>query len=70
MPATDLIAAASDSVFRSGSFCLAMSSTCFLVIVPTLALFGSAEPLATFAAFLISTGAGGVLVMNVYERSE
>jgi hypothetical protein len=34
-------------------------------MVPTLVLLGSAEPLATLAAFLISTGAGGVLVMKV-----
>src|SRR6185503_14379143 len=51
-------------------FSLAISSTCLAVTVPTLFLFGSADPLAMLAARLSSTGAGGVLVMNVYERSE
>ena len=37
----------------------------FIVTVPTLALFGSADPLATLAAFFSSTGAGGVLVMKL-----
>jgi len=57
-------------VLRSGIFSLAISSTCFAVTWPTLFLFGTADPLARFAAFLSSTDAGGVLVMNVYERSE
>src|SRR5204862_5406886 len=39
-------------------------------ILPTLTLFGSAEPFAKLTARLISTGTGGVLVMNVNERSE
>ena len=50
VPATDLTAASSDSQLRSGSFVFAISSTCFLVTVPTLFLFGSADPLARFAA--------------------
>ena len=40
------------------------------MILPTLFLFGSADPLARFTARLISTGTGGVLVMKVNERSE
>src|SRR5262245_61536778 len=69
VPATVLTAASSDSAFRSGSFVFAMSSTCFLVTVPTLFLFGSADPFAMFAARFSSTDAGGVLVMKVYDRS-
>src|SRR5262245_35249988 len=69
VPATVFTAASSDSAFRSGIFSLAISSTCFLVTVPTLFLFGSADPLAMFAARLSSTGAGGVFVMNEYDRS-
>src|SRR5947199_6364075 len=69
VPDTVLIAASSDSAFRSGIFSLAISSTCFAVTVPTFVLFGSADPLAMFAARFSSTAAGGVLVMNVYDRS-
>src|SRR6185312_2731227 len=69
VPATVLTAASSDSQLRSGSFSLAISSTCLAVTVPTLFLFGSADPFAMFAARLSSTGAGGVLVMKLYERS-
>ena len=58
VPATVLIADASESQFRSGIFSLAISSTCFAVTVPTLVLFGSADPLAMFAARFNSTGAG------------
>src|ERR1700750_2901377 len=69
VPDTVLIADSSESVLRSGIFSLAISSTCFAVTVPTLLLFGSADPLAMLAARLSSTGAGGVLVMNEYDRS-
>ena len=55
----------SESVLRSGIFSLAISSTCFAVTVPTLFLFGSAEPFAMFAARFSRMGAGGVFVMNV-----
>src|SRR5215469_409937 len=64
------MAASSSKQFRSGILIFAISSTCFLVILPTLVLCGSAEPLARFTARLISTGTGGVLVMKVNERSE
>ena len=69
VPATVLIAASSDSAFRSGIFVLAISSTCFAVTVPTLFLFGSADPLAMFAARFSRIDAGGVFVMKVYDRS-
>src|SRR5687768_12640395 len=46
-----------------------MSSTCFLVTVPTLFLFGSLDPLARFAARFSRIDAGGVLVMKLYDRS-
>ena len=55
--------------FRSGIFCSAMARTWSLVSLATLVLCGSPEPLATPAAFLISSAAGGVLVMKVNERS-
>ena len=38
-------------------------------MLPTLVLCGSALPLSTLAAFLISSAAGGVLVMKVNVRS-
>src|SRR5580658_9406941 len=56
-------------VFRSTSFSLAISSTCFRVTLPTLVRFGSAEPLTIPAARLSSSDAGGVLVTNVKLRS-
>ena len=46
-----------------------MSSTCFFVTVPTLFLFGSVDPFARFAARFSRIDAGGVFVMNVYDRS-
>src|ERR1700753_3773992 len=39
------------------------------VSLPTLFRFGSAEPLSSRSASLISTAAGGVFVMKVNERS-
>ena len=63
------MAASSVSQFRSGSFVLAISETWALVTLPTLFLFGTPEPFSTLAAFAKSTEAGGVFVMNVYERS-
>src|SRR5262249_39923742 len=70
VPRTERIADSTDSQFRSGSFSLAISATCFAVTVPTLSLFGTPDPLAMFAARLSSTAAGGVFVMNEYDRSE
>src|SRR5215510_4452195 len=69
VPFTLLIAASRDAAFKSGIFCLAMSATCFSVTLPTLSLFGVPDPLAIPAARFKSTAAGGVLVMNVKERS-
>src|SRR3989442_6850405 len=70
VPATERMAASRSKQLRSGILILAISSTCFCVILPTLFLCGSADPLARFTARLISTGTGGVLVMKVKERSE
>ena len=70
VPATERMAASRSKQFRSGILILAISSTCFWVILPTLVLCGSAEPLARLTARLISTGTGGVFVMKVKERSE
>ena len=54
---------------RSGIFFSAISRTWALVIVPTFSRLGSPEPLSMPIACLISTAAGGVLVMKVNERS-
>src|SRR5439155_8048619 len=69
VPRTLLVAASTEAAFRSGILCLAMSSTCFAVTLPTLSLFGVPDPLAIPAARLSKTEAGGVFVMNVNERS-
>src|SRR5271157_2542318 len=69
VPRTLLMAASTDAAFRSGIFCLAISSTCFSVTLPTLSLFGAPDPLAMPAARFSNTDAGGVLVINVNERS-
>src|SRR6188508_632165 len=65
VPRTVFTAAARSVQLRSGIFCLAMSSTCLAVTVPTLLRLGSADPLARLAIFFSSTDAGGVLVMKV-----
>ena len=54
---------------RSGSFFSAIARSWACEIVPTLSLCGSPEPFSRLIACLISTAAGGVLVMNVNERS-
>src|SRR5437762_920731 len=69
VPATVFTAASSDSAFRSCILIFAISSTCFAVTVPTLFLFGSADHFAMLAARFRSTAAGGVFVMNEYDRS-
>src|ERR1022692_4887915 len=69
VPAMISSAASMLVAFRSGILTCAMSLTCALVILPTLVLCGSALPLATPAAFLISSAAGGVFVMNEKVRS-
>src|SRR5580692_6275497 len=70
VPLTEFMAASTVKQFKSGILSLAISSTCFTVILPTRFLFGSAEPFAIPTARLISTGTGGVLVIKVNERSE
>jgi hypothetical protein len=60
-----LTAASRLPAFKSGSFVLAISSTCARVTVPTLLRFGSPEPFSTPAAFCSRIEAGGVLVMKV-----
>ena len=50
-PSMILIACCRSLVFRSSILALAMSSTCFLVTLPTLFLLGSPEPFRTPAAF-------------------
>ena len=44
VPLTEFMAASTVKQLRSGILILAISSTCFSVILPTLFLFGSAEP--------------------------
>ena len=65
VPAMIFSAASIVVAFRSGIFVCAMSRTWAAVMLPTLVLCGSALPLSTPAAFLISSGAGGVLVMKL-----
>src|SRR5260370_42543128 len=69
VPLTLRTAASSSQQFRSGILILAISSTCFSAIWPTLFLFGSAQPFARFTAPLISTGTRLVLGMTVKEQS-
>src|SRR5579863_10569790 len=69
VPAMIFSAASIVVAFRSGILVCAMARTWSLVMLPTLVLCGSALPLSTPAAFLISSGAGGVLVMKVNDRS-
>src|ERR1039458_260012 len=70
VPATERMAASRSKQFRSGILILAISLICSCVIWPTFVLCGSGDPFAKLQARLISTGTGGVLVMNVKERSE
>jgi hypothetical protein len=63
------MAASTSLALRSGCLVVAISRTCSRVSRPTLSFCGTDEPLAIPAAFLISSAAGGVLVMNVNERS-
>src|SRR5271169_2212445 len=64
------IAASTSKQFKSGILIFAISSTWAAVILPTFVLCGSAEPFAIATARLISTGTGGVFVINVNDRSE
>ena len=69
VPSTIFIAASMSLALRSGSLVVAISRTWSLVSLPTFSLCGTPEPFLRPAAFLISSAAGGVLVMNVNERS-
>src|ERR1700733_13132550 len=69
VPAMIFSAASIVVAFRSGIFVSAICWTWAAVSEPTLVLCGSLLPLSTPAAFLISSGAGGVFVMNVNDRS-
>src|SRR5437660_11794385 len=69
VPRTLFTAASTEAAFKSGIFCLAISSTCLAVTLPTLSLFGVPAPLAMPAARFSRIDAGGVLVMKVNERS-
>src|SRR3954452_12489047 len=69
VPSMILLACSTSWALRSGSFCSAILRTWSRVILPTLLRFGSPEPLSSPIACLISTAAGGVLVMKVNERS-
>src|ERR1700684_4336045 len=69
VPAMIFSAASIEVAFRSGILVSAICRTWAMVSEPTLVLCGTALPLSTPAAFLISSGAGGVLVMNVNDRS-
>src|SRR5207247_3060585 len=65
LPAIVRTAASRSAAVRSGCLTFAISSACARVSFPTLSELGLALPLSTFAAFLISTVAGGVFMMNV-----
>src|ERR1039457_1812357 len=69
VPAMIFSAASIEVAFRSGIFTCAIWRTWALLTEPTLVLCGSLLPFWTPAAFLISSGAGGVLVMNENDLS-
>lgn len=69
VPSTIFMAASMSLALRSGILVWAISRTWSLVSLPTFSLCGAPEPFCTPAAFLMSSAAGGVLVMNVNERS-
>jgi hypothetical protein len=60
-----LIAASKEAAFKSGILSSAISCNFALEIVATFVLFGTAEPDLMLQAFLIKTGAGGVLVTKL-----
>ena len=53
--------------FRSFILISAIFLIAALEMVPTFSLFGSPEPFASPASFLIRTAAGGVLISNVKD---
>src|SRR5690606_11908274 len=64
-PAIVRTAASISAAVRSFILVVAISSTWARVSEPTLSVCGRGEPLATLAAFLIRTAAGGVFMMKV-----
>src|SRR5690606_35308410 len=69
VPAMIFTAASMSFAFRSSILVAAISRTWASVRVPTFCVCGTPEPLATPAAFLMSSAAGGDFVMKVKERS-
>ena len=69
VPAMILVAASRSLAFRSGILRSAIWRAWSTVIEPTFSACGSPEPFSIPAASLISTAAGGVLVMNSKLRS-
>ena len=69
MPAIMLIADSMFAALRSGILVSAIFLTCSLVIFATFVLLGLSEAVSMPQAFLMRTGAGGVLVMKEKERS-
>ena len=69
VPSMIFIAWSTSLAFRSGILVSAIWRTWARLIVPTFSRFGSPEPFSIPIACLISTAAGGVLVMKVNERS-
>ena len=63
VPAIIEAAASTLPALRSGIFCSAILVICSLVMVATLVLLGTPEPLSIPHAFLSNTAAGGVLVL-------
>ncbi len=69
VPAMIFMAASVSLALRSGALVSAISRNCCCVILATLVLLGVPEPDGTPAAFYSRSAAGGVLVINVKERS-
>ena len=69
VPSTIFIAASIVVGVEVGQLGRAISRTWSLVSLPTFSLCGTPEPFCRPAAFLISSAAGGVLVMKVNDRS-
>src|SRR5450755_496601 len=69
VPAMIASAALMSRALRSGSLVSAISRSCAFDSEATFTLCGVGEPFSTLAAFLMSSAAGGVLVMKVNERS-
>ena len=62
-------AASISAAVRSGHFCVATSSNCARLTLPTLLVLGFGEPFLILATFISNTDAGGVFLINLNERS-